>query len=171
MLFDHSLKKISFHNFSSSVMYILLNKYFCCTVFKKCTFILTDCCEYLHISVFMWYEDSFTRTKRWNAHEVTLRAVLEMLFVCLCPHWDGKRWNHCEHQALVNELNVSEQPCVCSIHTETRRMNMNMQDSYLNRLLLLNVYRYWSISRFDLSVITYFWLIHPNFDKFCDIPR
>ncbi len=24
--------------------------------------------------------------KRWNAHEVTLRAVLEMLFMYLCPH-------------------------------------------------------------------------------------
>ncbi len=24
--------------------------------------------------------------KRPNAHEVTLRAVLEMLFMCLCPH-------------------------------------------------------------------------------------
>ncbi len=35
MLCDLSLKKGSFHNFSSSVMYILLNKYFCCTVFKK----------------------------------------------------------------------------------------------------------------------------------------
>ncbi len=46
------------------------------------------CCEYLYISVCIWYEDSFTQMKRWNAHEVTLRAVLEMLFVCLCPHWD-----------------------------------------------------------------------------------
>ncbi len=26
------------------------------------------------------------------------------------------------------------------------------------------------MSRFDLSVMTYFWLIHPNFDKFRDIP-
>ncbi len=32
------LKKLSFHNFSSSVMYILLNKYFCSTVFKKTDF-------------------------------------------------------------------------------------------------------------------------------------
>ncbi len=51
------------------------------------------------------------------------------------------------------------------------RDEQNMQDSYLNRLLRLNIYRYQSISRFDLSVMTYFWLIHPNFDNFCDIPR
>ncbi len=54
-------------------------------------------------------------------------------------------------------------------HTETQQKNM--QDSYLNRLLRLNIYRYKSILRFDLSVMTYFWLIHPNFDKFRDIPR
>ncbi len=44
----------------------------------------------------------------------------------------------------------------------------NMQDSYLNRR---NIYKYKSISQFDWSVITYFWLINPNFDTFCDIPR
>ncbi len=60
------------------VMNILLNKYFCCTVFKKIqTFILTGCREYLYISVCIWYEDSFTQMKRWNAHKVTLRAVLD----------------------------------------------------------------------------------------------
>ncbi len=51
------LKKLSFHNFSSSSssssssMYILLNKYFCYNIFKKLTFILTGCHEYLYISV------------------------------------------------------------------------------------------------------------------------
>ncbi len=84
-------KKESFHNFSSS-MYILLNKYFCYNIFQKRfylqnTFILTCCREYLYISVCLWYEDSLTQMKRWNAHKVTLSAVLEMLFVCLCPHW------------------------------------------------------------------------------------
>ncbi len=47
------------------------------------TFILTGCREYLYISVCIWYEDSFTQMKRSNAHEVTLRAVLEMLFMCM----------------------------------------------------------------------------------------
>ncbi len=77
------LKKLSFHNFSSS-MYILLNK----IDSKTRIFIWTGCCEYLYISVCILYEDSFTQIKWRNAHEVTLRAVLEMLFVCLCPHWD-----------------------------------------------------------------------------------
>ncbi len=36
-----------------------------------------------YISVCIWYEDNFTQIKWSNAHEVTLRAVLEMLFVCL----------------------------------------------------------------------------------------
>ncbi len=35
MLCDHSLKKYSFHNFSSSGMYILPNKYFYYNIFKK----------------------------------------------------------------------------------------------------------------------------------------
>ncbi len=72
-------------------MYILLNKDSEKTfkIYKKKTrtFILTGCRERLYISVCIWYEDSFTQIKWWNAHEVTLRAVLEM-FVCLCPHWD-----------------------------------------------------------------------------------
>ncbi len=62
---------------------------------KKLTFILTGCSEYLYISVCIWYEDSFTQMKGWNYHEVTLRAVLEMLFVCLCPRWDVTRASVC----------------------------------------------------------------------------
>ncbi len=73
MLCDHSLKKYSFHNFSSSGMYILPNKYFYYNIFKK-TLILTGCREYLYISVCIWHEDSFTQIKLWNAHEETLRA-------------------------------------------------------------------------------------------------
>ncbi len=30
--------------------------------------------------------DRFTQLKRSNAHEVTLRAVMGMLFMYLCPH-------------------------------------------------------------------------------------
>ncbi len=70
-------------------MYILLNKYFCCTVFKKLRLLFWRAAVTIfYISVCIWYEDSFTQMKRWNAHDVTLRAVLEMLFVYLCPHWD-----------------------------------------------------------------------------------
>ncbi len=102
---------------------------------------------------------------KWNGKMLVkwLRSVLEMFFMYLCPHWDRRCWSHCERHAY--------------------RDAQNMQDSYLNRLLRLNIYRYQSISRFDLSVMIYFWLIHPNFDKslhstlncnfrFCDwIPR
>ncbi len=34
----------------------------------------------------IWYDDRFTQMKRSNAHEVTLGAVLGMLFMYLCPH-------------------------------------------------------------------------------------
>ncbi len=44
---------------------------------KNQTFILTGCREYLYISVCIWYEDSFTQMEWWNAHKVTLRAVLD----------------------------------------------------------------------------------------------
>ncbi len=47
------------------------------------TFILTGCREYLYVYVCIWYEDSFTQMKLSNADEVTLRAVLEMLFICI----------------------------------------------------------------------------------------
>ncbi len=36
--------------------------------------------------MYIWYDDRFTQMKRSNAHEVTLRAVLGMLLMYLCPH-------------------------------------------------------------------------------------
>ncbi len=50
---------------------------------------------------------------------------------------------------------------VCVVNKTARLLHshrdaQNMQDSYLNRLLQLNIYRYYSMSRFDLSVMTYF---------------
>ncbi len=33
-----------------------------------------------YISVFIWYDDSFNQIKLWNGHEVTLRAVPEMIW-------------------------------------------------------------------------------------------
>ncbi len=71
-----------------------------------------------------------------------------------------------ETQCAVYITSVNKTACLLQSHRDVQ----NMQDSYLNRLLLRNIYKYLSISRFDLSVMTYFWLIHPNFDKFCDIP-
>ncbi len=92
------IKKNCFHNFSSSVMYILLNKYFCCTVFKKADFYFDGLPWIpLHVCVYMiWgYEPLLPRINWWNAHEVALRAVLEMLIVCLCPHWDVTCFSVC----------------------------------------------------------------------------
>ncbi len=93
--------------------------YFCCNVLKlNRTFILTGCREYLYISVCIWYGASFTQMKRWNADEVTLRAVLEMLFMCLCPHWDGRCWNHRERRALQCVCGKGKRASLPFIHTE-----------------------------------------------------
>ncbi len=48
---------------------------------KKQTFILTDCRKYLYISVCIWYEDSFTPIKWWNAHEVTQSSSADVVRV------------------------------------------------------------------------------------------
>ncbi len=65
--------------------YVLLNNsnIFLPNVVKP-NFYFDGCHEYIYISV--WYdEDSFTQRKhevsKSNTHEVTLRAVLEMLFL------------------------------------------------------------------------------------------
>ncbi len=60
--------------------------------------------------------------KRSNAHEVTVRAVLGMLFVYLCPHlcWRASR-------ARVCMCAVNETARLCHSLTEMQ----NMQDSYL----------------------------------------
>ncbi len=59
MLCHHSLKQIRFHNFSSSIiMYILLNKYFCFTVFKKTWLLFWRVAVIpLHFCVYIWHED------------------------------------------------------------------------------------------------------------------
>ncbi len=114
MLCDHSLKNKVFIILVVVVIVVVVCAfcwtiviYFCCNVFNlNRTFILTGCREYLYISVCIWYDASFTQMKRWNADEVTLRSVLEMLFMCLCPHWDGRRWDHRERHARF---------CVCVV--------------------------------------------------------
>ncbi len=59
--------------------------------------------------------------KRSNAHEVTLRAVLGMLFMYLCPHLVRR-------QMLKTPRAVNETAGLCHSLTEMQ----NMQDSYLN---------------------------------------
>ncbi len=84
------IKNLSFHNCSSS-------RTFCWTNFFKNLDFYFDGFPWkpLHLCVCIWYEDSFTPIKRRNTHKVTLRAVLEMLFMCLCPHWDISRASVC----------------------------------------------------------------------------
>ncbi len=51
--------------------------------------------------MYIWYDDRFTQMKRSNAHEVTLGAVLGMLFMYLCPHLVRRQMlKHREHHAL-----------------------------------------------------------------------
>ncbi len=83
------LKKLRFHNFSSSVMYILLNKYFCCKVFKKLTFILTGCREYLYISVYMiWgsFYSNETVKHSWSDSQSSSGYVVRVLMSSLRHH-------------------------------------------------------------------------------------
>ncbi len=77
--------------------------------------------------MYIWYDDRFTQMKRSNAHEVTVRAVLGMLFMYLCPHLC---WKHCELHTLFMYVMcaVNETARLCHSLTEMQ----NMQDSYLN---------------------------------------
>ncbi len=68
--------------------------------------------------------------KRSNAHEVTLRAVLGMLFMYLCPHLVRQR--------MLKSLRASRASvCMCAVNETARLCHsltemQNMQDSYLN---------------------------------------
>ncbi len=68
--------------------------------------------------------------KRSNAHQVTLRAVLGMLFMYLCPHL-------VRLQMLKTPRAARASVCMCAVN-ETARLcyslteMQNMQDSYLN---------------------------------------
>ncbi len=68
--------------------------------------------------------------KRSNAHQVTLRAVLGMLFMYLCPHLVRRQMLKTPRaaRASVCMCAVNETACLC--HSLTKMQNM--QDSYLN---------------------------------------
>ncbi len=138
-------KKNSFINIlnSSSITCILINN---SNIFlAQClnwTFILTGCHEYLYISVSIWYNAGFTQIKWSNACEVTLRAVLEMLLLCiyvLIETADAKIIASVTHASVYV---VKENACLCHSFIHSHRDSQNMWDSYLNRLLQLNTYRY-----------------------------
>ncbi len=68
---------------------------------------------------------------KWsNAHEVTLGAVLGMLFVYLCPHLVRR-------QMLKTPRASRASVCMCAVNETARLCHsltkmQNMQDSYLN---------------------------------------
>ncbi len=62
-----------------------------------------------------------------NAHEVTLRAVLGMLFMYLCPLLVRRQTPRASHASV----------CMCAVNETARLCDsltkmQNMQDSYLN---------------------------------------
>ncbi len=70
-----------------------------------------------------------------NAHEVTLRAVLGMLFMYLCPHLVRRQMlkvTASSHGASVCMCAVNETARLCHSLTEMQ----NMQDSYLNSVFV-----------------------------------
>ncbi len=66
--------------------------------------------------------------KRSNAHEVTLRAVLGMLFMYLCPHLVRRQTLKSPRAARARVCMCAETARLCHSLTEMQ----NMQDSYLN---------------------------------------
>ncbi len=69
--------------------------------------------------------------KRSNAREVTLRAVLGMLFMYLCPHLVRRQMlktPRASHALHVCVCAVNETARLCHSLTEMQ----NMQDSHLN---------------------------------------
>ncbi len=117
MIIYKTLSCINFVNSSSSITYILLNSsliYFWLCL--KWTFILTVAVNtFTFLCIAIWYDAGCTQMKWYNAHEVTLRTVLEMLFMYLCPHWYGRHWNHREHHTRFSVC--SEQKPFTAIHS------------------------------------------------------
>ncbi len=86
--------------------------------------------------------------KRSNAHEVTLRAVPEMLFECLCPHWDATRdsvrvcvqkenarlisciISACE-QSIAGRRSVKEISCTTACHSTAALLQTGTSTSIL----------------------------------------
>ncbi len=72
--------------------------------------------------------------KRSNAHEVTLRAVLGMLFMYLCPHLVRRQMLKTPR---ASHAFVCMYVCICAVNETARLCHsltelQNMQDSYLN---------------------------------------
>ncbi len=78
----------------------------------------------------IWYDDRFTQIKWSNADEVTLRAVLEMLFMYLCPHLVRRQMLKTPRASRTSVCVCVTKPCICAIHIY--RDTQNMLNSYLN---------------------------------------
>ncbi len=77
--------------------------------------------------------------KRSNAHEVTLRAVLGMMFMYLCPHLVRR-------QTLKSPRASRAPVCMCAVN-ETARLSFINRDAehagFIFKVFLqLNIYRY-----------------------------
>ncbi len=68
--------------------------------------------------------------KRSNAHEVTLRAVLGMLFMYLCPHLVRRHMLKTPRAARASVCMCAGNKTARLCHSLTEMQNM--QDSYLN---------------------------------------
>ncbi len=88
-----------------------------------------------------------------NAHEVTLRAVLEIMFMCSCTHmlrWQRLKMPQASRvlQYVYSKQNRMSAP---SIHTENIH---TMQDSFLNCIFTAKYSQ--TLVHFDLCVLSYF---------------
>ncbi len=77
--------------------------------------------------LFVLFDDSFSQNKLYNAHDVTLRAVLEIM-LCSCTHILRQQRLRTQRLSRTIQYVCSKQKHVSApfIHTQ------NMQDSYLN---------------------------------------
>ncbi len=77
--------------------------------------------------------------KRSNAHEVTLRAVLGMLFMYLCPHLVRR-------QMLKTPRASRASVCMCAVNKTARLSFINRDAEHAGFIfkvfLQLNIYRY-----------------------------
>ncbi len=80
------------------------------------------------------------------------RKCMSWHSMTLSPPLDSRRRNHCERHTRFSVCNVSKQNRASLTFIHSHRDLQNVQDSYLNRLLRLNIY----LSRFYLRVMTYF---------------
>ncbi len=73
--------------------------------------------------MYIWYDDRFSQMKRPNAHEVTLWAVLGMLFMYLCPHL--VRRQTAESHRWASHASV----CMCAVNETAQSVSFINRDA------------------------------------------